>query len=159
CLEGNGLGSGQFEITEMAGAINLASSLSATSEYPDFTVEWALSNNIQYIVLSGYAGFENAGADNIKSKVTDVMANAYETYAGTTAANNNNICFIANEIFTGPSAIIALVYCATWFYPDLFSDLDGFGVFQEYINLFCPALADYDLSEHIGQFVVAPGSN
>lgn len=156
CLEGNGLGSGQYEITELAGAVNLASMLSATDEYPAFSIEWALSVNPQFIVLSGYAGFEKSSEDDIQTYVTDVMATAYETYEGTYAAENGQIYFIANEIFTGPSSIIAMVYCATWFYPDLFSDLDGFDVFQEYIDLFVPALADYDLSAHIGQFVVGP---
>ena len=43
CLEGNGMGSGQYEITELAGALNPAGELKASSEYPNFTSEWALT--------------------------------------------------------------------------------------------------------------------
>ena len=157
-LEGNGKGSGQYEITELAGALNPAGELKASSEYPNFTSEWALTKNIQFIVLSGYCGFEKSGSDQIKAAVDDVMSAAYETYKGTPAAKNGQIYFIANEIFTGPSNIVSLAYCAEWFYPDLLEDLDGTAVLQEYIDKFCPALKDYDLKAHLNQFVVGPST-
>jgi iron complex transport system substrate-binding protein len=154
-LEGNGLGSGQFEISEMAGAINVAAGLPTTSEYPDFTQEWALRSNIQFIILSGYCGFEFSSSD-VETKVTGVVQEAYNTYFGTPAASNGQIYFIANEIFTGPSNIVSMVYCAKWFYPELFESLDGTAVFQEYLDKFCPSLADYDLESHLDQFILGP---
>ncbi|MGN0097829.1 MAG: hypothetical protein ACI38Y_00700, partial [Candidatus Methanomethylophilaceae archaeon] len=108
--------------------------------------------------LSGYCGFEKSSPDQVKAAVDDVIKAAYETYKGTPAAKNGQIYFIANEIFTGPSNIVSLAYCAEWFYPDLFEDLDGTAVFQEYIDKFCPALKDYDLSAHIDQFVMGPST-
>ena len=155
CLEGNGAGSGQYEITLLAGADNLAYGMTASSEYPDFTSEDMLNRGVECIILSGYCGFEYTEAD-IQAKVLDVIDAAKQTYYGTPAVENGKVYFIANEIFTGPSNIVSMVYCAEWLYPELFPDLDGDAVFQEYIDLFCPSLADYDLDAHIGQFVYGP---
>ncbi|MCQ2069938.1 MAG: ABC transporter substrate-binding protein, partial [archaeon] len=152
-LEGNGLGSGQYEISELAGGNNLAKQLPATSEYPDFTIEWALTANPDLIVLSGYCGYEKT---DVKTNVTDVMATAYKTYAHTAAADNGRIYFISNEIFTGPSAYIAMVYLATWMYPEIFADIDAEAVFQEYLDTFCPQMSSYDISAHILQHVCGP---
>lgn len=129
--------------------------MTAGSEYPDFTSEGMIAAGVECIILSGYCGFEYTDAD-IQSKVLDIIDAAEVTYRGTPAAENGRIYFIANEIFTGPSNIVSMVYCATWLYPELFPDLDGTEVFQEYIDKFCPALADYDLQAHIGQFVYGP---
>ncbi len=156
-LEGNGPGSGQYEINELAGAEDLSDQLSATSEYPDYTQEWALIANPDFIIISGYCGWEYEPSD-VQLRVYDVIDKVTSTYQGTTAANNGQVYFIANELYTGPSNIVAMVYVATWLYPDLFEDLDGRAVFEEYIERFCPGLMSYDLDAHIDQFVFGPDS-
>lgn len=153
CLEGNGPGSGQFEITELAGGINLASKLSASSEYPAFSVEWILSENPDYVIVSGYCGFEKAGEDNVRTLVSDVLDNAYSVYAGTKAADNGHIYFVTSEIFTGPAAIIGMVYIANMLYPELTSGIDGTTAFKEFFEKFCPGMADYDVDAHLAQYV------
>lgn len=154
-LEGNGPGSGQYEINELAGADDLSDQLSATDEYPNYTQEWALTANPDYIVISGYCGWEYQQSD-VQLRVNDVVDKVYNTYRGTTAANEGRVYFIANELYTGPSNIVAMMYVATWLHPDLFTDIDPLDVFQEYVDTFCPGLSYYDLEAHIDQFVLGP---
>lgn len=156
-LEGNGPGSGQFEINELAGADDISDRFSATSEYPNYTQEAILAYNVDAIVISGYCGWEYKASD-VQNRVYDVVDKVRYTYDGTDAVNNDRVYFIANEIYTGPSNIIAMAYVATWLYPDLFGDIDGREVFQEYLEKFCPGLLDYDLDEHIDQFIYSPDS-
>lgn len=156
-LEGNGPGSGQYEINELAGADDLSDQLTASDEYPNYSQEWALVANPDFIVISGYAGWEYTN-DDIQLRILDVIDKVEYTYAGTTAVNEGQVYFICNELYTGPSNIIAMVYVATWIYPDLFEDLDGLTVFQEYIDKFCPGLSYYDLEANIGHFVYGPDS-
>lgn len=156
-LEGNGPGSGQYEINELAGGDDLSDQLSATDEYPPYTQEWALVANPDVIVISGYCGWEHTDAD-IPLRIYNVIDKVDSTYKGTTASNEDRIYFIGNELYTGPSNIIAMVYVATWLYPDLFEDLDGLTVFKEYIDKFCPGLAYYDLDANIDHFVFGPDS-
>ena len=156
-LEGNGPGSGQFEINELAGAEDISDRFSATSEYPNYTQEGMLTYNVDAIVISGYCGWEYEPSD-VQLRVYDVIDKVCYTYDGTDAVNNDRVYFIANELYTGPSNIVAMVYVATWLYPDLFDDIDGFEVYQDYLERFCPGLTDYDLEAHIGQFVYGPDS-
>lgn len=156
-LEGNGPGSGQFEINELAGATDLSDQLTASSEYPDYTQEWALTADPEYIVISGYCGWEYDQSD-VQVRVLDVIDKVESTYAGTTAVNEGRVYFIANELYTGPSNIVAMMYVATWLHPDLFGDVDPLDVFHEYVDTFCPGLSYYDLDAHIDQFVYGPGS-
>lgn len=156
-LEGNGRGSGQFEINELAGADDISDRFSATSEYPNYTQEGILSYDVDAIVISGYCGWEY-DTDDVGLRVHDVIDKVYYTYDGATATSEGRVYFIANELYTGPSNIVAMVYVATWLYPDLFDDLDGLQVFKEYIEKFCPGLSYYGLEAHIDQFVYGPDS-
>ncbi len=156
-LEGNGPGSGQFEINELAGAEDISNRFSATSEYPNYTREGILSYNVDAIVISGYCGWEYQPSD-VQKRVYDVIDKVRYTYDGTKAVNDGKVYFIANELYTGPSNIVAMTYIATWLYPDIFEDVDGREVFQEYLEKFCPGLLDYNLDAHINQFVYGPDS-
>ena len=156
-LEGNGPGSGQFEINELAGANDISDRFSATSEYPNYTQEGILSYNVDAIVISGYCGWEYQPSD-VDVRVYDVIDKVCYTYDGTDAVSEGRVYYIANELYTGPSNIVAMVYVATWLYPDLFEDIDGYEVFQDYLEKFCPGLLTYDLESHIDQFVYGPGS-
>ena len=156
-LEGNGPGSGQFEINELAGANDISDRFSATSEYPNYTQEGILSYNVDAIVISGYCGWEYQPSD-VDVRVYDVIDKVCYTYDGTDAVSEGRVYYIANELYTGPSNIVAMVYVATWLYPDLFEDIDGYEVFQDYLEKFCPGLLTYDLESHIDQFVYGPDS-
>jgi len=152
--DSNGPGSGQFEISELAGAHNIASKLTAvSSEYPSFDDEFLFAENPTFLIYSGYAGFEKTPA-----ALKDMYDVVEKRYAQLGAVKDGKLGFIANEIFTGPSDIVSMMCLATWFYPDLFKDIDGLTVFHDYIDRFCPGLADYDLDSNIGNFVIAPGS-
>ena len=53
----------------------------------------------------------------------------------------------------GPGHLIGIAYCAKWFHPELFEDLDPKAIHQEYLTRFQGL--DYDLDEH-GVFVYPP---
>ncbi len=146
-----GKGSGYAETVEMAGGINLASSLGDLT-YPEVDLEWVIDQNPDVIVGISFEG-------NYETDDVSVIRARYDEIIGTTgfeyidAVKNDRVYVTHYIIQLGPSYPVGVTYLAKWFYPDLFEDLDPQEIHQEYIDRFQGM--DFDVSEH-GVFAYPP---
>jgi iron complex transport system substrate-binding protein len=131
-------GSGDFENSEIAGAINIAGELEGGT-YPVYDTEWVIEKDPDFIISFITAGY-NADTTPLKER----QALVKDTFRVTKAAKKNNIHVMAFDIANGASYLASIAYEAKWFYPELFGDLDPQKIHQEYIDKFCGI--DLDIS-------------
>ena len=132
-----GPGSGGHDMCVLAGGRNVASSLSIP--YPEVTPEWILMSNPSVIVkvttvttCSACYGMTDAGPlRRIRQEIMDRPA-----WDNIQAVRAGKVYVMANEIWTGPRAIIGTSYMAKWFYPDVFRSLDPEALNREYLERF-----------------------
>ena len=136
-------GSGDMEISEMAGANNIGSGLNG-GIYPVYDVEWVIEENPDVIVSLITAGY-NANDTALTARL-GIMDSQFSV---TDAVKNGNVHIMAFDIANGVNLPIALCYYAKWFYPELFSDLNPQEVHQYFIDTFLTGV-DIDVVEHGG---------
>ena len=132
-----GPGSGGNDICVLAGGSNIAAHLSIP--YPEVTPEWILTRNPDVIVKvttssacgSGY-GLNDAGT--LKKIRASIISRPAWTH--TTAVKQGRTFMIANEIWTGPRAIIGICYLAKWFFPDTTMPFDPMAIHKQYLEEF-----------------------
>jgi len=139
-------GSGDLEVMELAGSINIADELSGTYPIPD--IEWVIEKDPDVIVGAVVAGFYSG---TNMTTLQDRYAQIIEMFNITSAVKSGNVHMMAFDITCGPSYLISMLYEAKWFYPDLFNDIDPQAVHQEYIDRFCGGI---DLDVSTGAFVL-----
>jgi len=145
---------GYSEAIEIAGGINIAASLTGSSQNTPLPVdaEWVLKQNPDIIIgLSNVGGYENDDISVLKARYDECLgAPGIEN----TNAGKNKKVYVTYYITTlGPGYHIGVLYFEKWLYPDLFKDLDPQAVHQEYIDKF--QHVDFDLDKH-GVFVYPP---
>lgn len=156
-LEGNselkaaGNGSGQNELCELAGGVNIAVGLVGSS--PTVDPEWVITEDPDIMVKSvnhgnKYAGYEKDTTEDIEELRSSFMSRA--GWQMMTAVQNGRVFLWSDSISTKPSFFVGVTYLAKLFYPELFEDLDPQAVHQEHLTRFLRL--DYDLDEH-GVFV------
>jgi iron complex transport system substrate-binding protein len=128
-------GSGDFENSEIAGAINIAGELEG-GVYPVYDNEWVIKKDPDFIISAVAAGYET-DTSPLKARQDVLM----DTFRVTKAAEKNNIHATPYDIANGASYLVSIAYMAKWFYPELFQDLDPQKIHQEYIDKF----SDIDL--------------
>jgi iron complex transport system substrate-binding protein len=136
-------GSGDMEISEIAGANNIGKELSG-GIYPVYDVEWVIEKNPNVIV-----SLVSAGYNYNDSALTDRLAIMDSQFSVTDAVKNDRVHIMAFDIANGVNLPIALCYYAKWFYPNLFTDLNPQDVHQHFIDTFLTGI-DIDVSEHGG---------
>lgn len=132
-----GPGSGGHEMCVLAGGHNIASNLSIP--YPEITPEWILMNNPNLIVKTttkSTCGTSYSMADVIPLKRIRDGVMARPAWENIRAVKKNKVFVMANEIWTGPRAIIGTGYMAKWFYPDAFKEFDPKKLHKEYLEKF-----------------------
>jgi len=141
------------EIITMAGGINIAHDL-----YPPPGVsvdpEWVVEQNPDIIIkeASRNCGFGVDDPKKIKAIRNEIM-NRPEL-ANVNAVKNEKVYVASSDIVrSGLQGFVWAGYCAKWFHPDLFEDLDPESIQQGYVDRFLRI--DYDLNEH-GVFVYPP---
>ena len=138
-------GSGQYENSVTAGGNNIVASISSDSSYyKTLDYEWIAAKDPEFIVFSQ----SNTAYDWDDAKLKEKMGELKETFGDLSAAKNDKMHILNLEIFIGPSYPISILYMASWFYPDLFSDLDPAGELQWYITNCCGL--DMDVAAHGG---------
>ncbi|MCK4529245.1 ABC transporter substrate-binding protein, partial [candidate division WOR-3 bacterium] len=116
--------------------------------------EWVMEQNPD-IILSNqnvkgiYPGYHWDDSSGI-IEVRDSILNRPEL-ANVNATKNNRVYVLTAFFTNGPHTIIAIAYCAKWFHPDLFKDLDPKAIHQEYLDNFHEDL-NFNVYEH-GVFV------
>ncbi len=132
-----GPGSGGHEMCVLAGGHNIASNLSIP--YPEITPEWILMNNPNLIVKTttkSTCGTSYSMTDAIPLKRIRDRVMARPAWENIRAVKENKVFVMANEIWTGPRAIIGTGYMAKWFYPDAFKEFDPKKLHKEYLEKF-----------------------
>jgi len=132
-----GPGSGGQSMCALAGGHNIASNLSIP--YPEVTPEWILMRDPDVIVKvttrSTCDTCYTMTDDRTLKKMRDSIM-ARPVWDHIKAVKEGRVYVIANEIWTGPRAIIGISYLVKWFYPDFFKALDPEALHREYLKNF-----------------------
>ena len=142
---------------DIAGGRNIFADVEKS--YFDVEAEEVAWRNPDIIIKTtqGYGGAGNFGYESDDPSDFQALRESIMNrigLAGVSAVENERIYVLYGPLINGMAQPIAVAYCAKWFHPDLFEDLDPQGIHQEFIDKFCPDL-DFDVSEH-GVFVYPP---
>ena len=142
--------SGWHQKIEIAGGNNIFGHISQS--YITVDPEEVIMRDPEVILVriwsevgGGYATDDITGL----SKVRDEIMNRPEL-ANVAAVKTGSVYVVHVDIFGGLNYLPGTAYCAKWFHPELFEDLDPHAIHQEYLTDFQGL--DYDLDEH-GLFV------
>ncbi|MCK4736499.1 MAG: ABC transporter substrate-binding protein, partial [Methanophagales archaeon] len=144
-----------IRIYNVAGGIDICADAGLPSGQVD--PEWVIVQNPDIIVKHVYlyytpCGYEVDDPSELIAAREEIL-NRPEL-AAVSAVKNNRVYILAEpEYINGPGSLFGIAYCAKWFHPDLFEDLDPEAIHQEYLDRF--QHIDYDLDEH-GVFVYPP---
>ena len=132
-----GPGSGGHRMCALAGGRNLAEDFAIP--YPEVSPEWVLTANPDMIVkvtTHSTCGLRYAMTDPgpLKRIREDILKRP--AWHHIKAVQAGNVYVIANEIWTGPRAIIGAAYLAKWFYPDMGGRFDPETLHKEYLETF-----------------------
>jgi iron complex transport system substrate-binding protein len=134
----------------MAGGINIAEDIKVSWAMVD--AKWVIEQNPD-IIVAGVSSRDSYGADDPSemAAIREDILNRPEL-AKVTAVKTGRIYIIDHLDISvgGSSTLIGTAYCAKWFHPELFADLDPQEIHQEYLTRF--QHLDYDLDKH-GVFV------
>jgi iron complex transport system substrate-binding protein len=147
-----GNSSGTNEMCLMAGGMNIAQSLEASSS-PTVDQEWVIKENPDVMIKivnhgNKYMGYEKDNKTNLV-ELRDSILNRTGAQ-NINAVKNDRLFIMSDSIMTKASYFVGVAYFAKIFYPDLFKDLDPENVHQEYLTRF--QSLGYNLQEH-GIFV------
>ncbi|MEA2061587.1 MAG: ABC transporter substrate-binding protein [Thermodesulfobacteriota bacterium] len=129
-----GPGSGGHDMCVYAGGRNLADEFKVP--YSEVTSEWVISKQPDVIFKATAWGNGFERNDRIFfNNVRDEMA-ARPSWNLIQAVKNNRVHVLDSGIWTGPRAVIGVVYMAKRIYPRLFNDLDPEQIHKEFLESF-----------------------
>jgi iron complex transport system substrate-binding protein len=111
-----------------AGARNIAENESAS--YPQLSAEWVMQANPDYIIRMA-SGNSNT-LDDLIALRSEIMSRA--ELKNVTAVKNENVYILGYGVTNGLRYSIGLLYCAKYFHPDLFTDIDPLKVHEELVT-------------------------
>ena len=135
-------GSNSHDTVTAAGGYNIASEISG--EYGGVTVdpEWVIKMNPEIVIAeawvegeppSNLTGYNMKSPDNAKQYLETLYRN--EVLKETSAGKNGRIYIFHGPILLGScSSPIGICYCAKWFYPEVFKDLNPDDINKEYFE-------------------------
>ena len=131
------------DVTTMAGGFNIASSLNQTASTSSVEVspEWVVTQNPEVIIIPAFldyaptdlTGYHLNSTDNAKKFIAD-MSNR-TGWKDIDAVKNGRVCVLDGE--TGSAScrgVVGVCYCAKWFYPEVFKDLNPDEINREYFE-------------------------
>ena len=129
-----GPGSGADEMCAYAGGHNISSGFAIS--YPEVTPEWVVAENPDIIVKAASLGrcYQITKPDKLKNIKTGIIKRP--AWNNISAVQNGKVYVLANDIWTGPMAIVGISYMAKWFHPALFEDIDPVLIHKEYLEKF-----------------------
>ena len=129
-----GPGSGGHDMCVYAGGKNLADEFKVP--YSEVTSEWVISKQPDVIFKTTAWGNGFERNDRVFfNNVRDELA-ARPSWNLIRAVKNNRVHVLDSGIWTGPRAVIGVVYMAKCIYPGLFNNLDPVGIHKEYLESF-----------------------
>lgn len=129
-----GPGSGADEMCACAGGHNISSGFAIP--YPEVTPEWVVAKNPDIIVKAASLDrcYEMTEPDKLKNIRTGIIKRP--AWNNISAVKNGKVYVLANDIWTGPMAIVGISYMAKCFHPALFEDVDPVLIHKEYLEKF-----------------------
>lgn len=131
-------GSGFHDKIVIAGGKNIFEN--ATPIYPVVNPESVLFGNPNVVIkLQGTGKLDFGGyGDDDPSKTIEVYESFFTRPGWNTiaAVKDGRVHIIDTDIFGGPKHFIGILYLATWFYPDLFADVNPEKIHQEYLTVY-----------------------
>jgi iron complex transport system substrate-binding protein len=127
--------SGYHEKIEIAGGRNMFAG--EPSDYPEIDPESVLVGNPQVIVKLVGQGLEFGGYKGTDcEKLHDAWESLYQRpgWEVIEAVKENRVHVIHSDILGSSQHFIGTAYFATWFYPDLFGDLDPVSIHRHYLT-------------------------
>jgi len=129
-------GSGIHDIITSAGGYNIVSELPG-SYYITVDPEWILNKDPEVVVATGWSselvGYFMKSSENANQVVEELLNN--EVIKETSAGKSGRVYLIDGSILLGScSAPVGVSYCAKWFYPEQFDEMDPQELHREYIE-------------------------
>ena len=129
-----GPGSGGHDMCVYAGGKNMAEEFKVP--YSEVTSEWVISKQPDVIFKStawgnGFERNDRMFFNNIRDEIA-----ARPSWNLIQAVKNGRVHVLDSGIWTGPRAVIGVVYMAKCIYPRLFDDLDPEQIHKEYLESF-----------------------
>ncbi|OPX74697.1 MAG: Cobalamin-binding protein precursor [Methanosaeta sp. PtaB.Bin018] len=129
---GNRASTGNTRIAE-AGGINIAADLPVT--VPHVEAEWIIEQNPQIIIYSMSSGQYNGTyptIDEMKAKQEEIISQP--GFIGIDAVKAGRVYIMDINMASGLSELVAMLYYAKWFHPDIFQDIDPRSVHAELLK-------------------------
>jgi iron complex transport system substrate-binding protein len=131
-------GSGMHDVITTAGGYNIASDLQGL--YPSVDPEWVLGENPEVIFFPAFTtavptaltGYFMESPENAEHFIEE--ASNRTGLVGTNAVNNRRIYVIDGFCVEAVRGYIGTYYCAKWFYPEEFNELDPEALHKEYFE-------------------------
>jgi iron complex transport system substrate-binding protein len=101
-----------------AGALNIAAN--EANSYPQLSAEWVMQRNPDFIIRM--ASGNNNSLDTLKTLRDEIMSRA--ELKNINAIKNEKVYILGYGITNGLRYSIGLLYCAKYFHPDLFTDIE-----------------------------------
>lgn len=130
------------EVTTMAGGFNIASPLSKTTTTSSVEVspEWVMTQNPEVIVILAFldyaptdlTGYHLNSTDNAEKFIAD-MSNR-TGWADIDAVKDSRVYVLDGETGASCRGVVGVCYCAKWFYPEIFKDLNPDEINREYFE-------------------------
>ncbi|MCK9275005.1 MAG: ABC transporter substrate-binding protein [Syntrophales bacterium] len=129
-----GPGSGAHEMCILAGGRNIAENF--TIPYSEITGEWVLSQQPDVIVkaaniIGGKLSDTSRRLSELRNRITQRPA-----WERLRAVRQDRVYVMANDIWTGPRAIIGVAHMAAWMYPERFRGNDPEELHRRYCKDF-----------------------
>lgn len=133
-------GSGINDVITLAGGLNIGSTINKSNS-AEVDPEWLMAQNPEVIVIPAFldyaptdlTGYHLSSTDNAKKFIEE--ASSKTGWKETDAVKNKRVFVIDGE--TGSAScrgVVGVCYCAKWFYPEVFTDLDPDAINREYFE-------------------------
>jgi iron complex transport system substrate-binding protein len=133
-------GSGINDVITLAGGLNIGVTLNKSGS-AEVSPEWVMAQNPDVIVIPAFfdysptdlTGYHLSSTDNAKKFIEE--ASSRTGWKGTDAVKNNMVFVLDGE--TGSAScrgVVGVCYCAKWFYPEVFKDLNPDAINKEYFE-------------------------
>lgn len=130
-----------YEVVTRAGGFNIGSTLNKTANTSSVVVspEWVMTQNPEVIILpafvdtvADFTGYHVNSTDNDRKFIED-MSNR-TGLENIDAVKNGRIYVLDGETGSACRGVVGVCYCAKWFYPEIFKDLNPDAINREYFE-------------------------
>jgi len=130
-------GAGGHDMCVSSGGNNIAGALSIP--YPEVTSEWIVTANPDVVVnvttkSAGGSCYSMADARSYESIRAGILNRPAWSY--TNAVKSGRVHVIANDIWTGPRAVVGMYYLVKWFFPDTSPNFHPDQMHKQYLERF-----------------------